>query len=92
MFLVDLQIKLSKICGLLHEVKAGILSLKDVIDFNKNPTAQQVQNFFIVMEVYGAGSELDIKYNQDVSDHLTNRRKEALNVLTEINRRLGNKI
>ena len=58
--LITLQIKLSKICNLFHEVQAGIITLNDIIDMNKKATPEQVQRFFIAMEVYGCGTEMSL--------------------------------
>jgi len=41
---------------------------------------EQLQQFFVVMEVYGAGTEMSLQSAEE--DSLKNLRQKALNVLT----------
>ena len=51
--LVTLQIVLSKILTEILMLKGGNLLFYDVVNFNKTIYPIEVQNFFILMEVYG---------------------------------------
>ena len=42
-------------------IGAGILTLHDIININKKTFPEEVRSFFQVMEVYGFGSEIDIR-------------------------------
>jgi hypothetical protein len=72
-FLIGLQIKLSKVFSLLFELQAGILTLREILDYNKKVLPIEVQFFFVLMEVYGSGTELNLS-NSLVTDHLINLR------------------
>ena len=48
---------LDKVLG----IGAGILTLHDIINMNKKTFREEVKSFFQVMEVYGFGSEIDIR-------------------------------
>lgn len=71
--LIGLQIKLSKVFSYLFELQAGILTLREILDYNKKVLPIEVQYFFVLMEVYGSGTELNLN-NSLVTDHLINLR------------------
>ena len=71
--LIGLQIKLSKVFSLLFELQAGILTLREILDYNKKVLPIELQFFFVLMEVYGSGTELNLN-NSLVTDHLINLR------------------
>ena len=51
--LISLQIVLSKILQDVMSLKAGNITLKDVANYNIQKRPQDIQNFFILQEVYG---------------------------------------
>ena len=51
--LISLQIVLSKILQDVMSLKAGNIQLKDVANYNIQKRPQDIQNFFILQEVYG---------------------------------------
>ena len=53
MDLITLQIVLSKLLNEILMLKAGNLVLSDILNYNKMKQPIEVQNFFILMEVYG---------------------------------------
>lgn len=63
LFMLEVQMVLSKACNLFAELQAGMISLRDVVSINKPPAERQVQTFFIVMEVFGCGTELNLDSN-----------------------------
>lgn len=89
-FLISLQIKLSKVCSLVQNLQAGCMLLSDVIDVNLRPKPEQIQQFFMVMEIYGSGTELSLQHSE--SDNLIVLRKKSLSVLAEIQTKLDKKI
>jgi hypothetical protein len=89
-FLISLQMKLSKVCSLVQNLQAGCMLLSDVIDVNLRPKPEQIQQFFMVMEIYGSGTELSLQHSE--SDNLIVLRKKSLSVLAEIQTKLDKKI
>ena len=53
MDLITLQIVLSKLLNEILMLKGGNLILNDILNYNKMKQPIEVQNFFILMEVYG---------------------------------------
>ncbi len=53
MELVTLQCVLSKVLQEVFAIKAANTTLKDVLHYNKKKTPLELQNFFILLEVYG---------------------------------------
>ena len=53
MDLITLQIVLSKLLNEILMLKGGNLVLNDILNYNKMKQPIEVQNFFILMEVYG---------------------------------------
>lgn len=89
-FLISLQIKLSKVCNLVSSLQAGCMLLSDVIDINLRPSAELIQRFFMVMEVYGSGTELSLQHSEP--DNLIVLRKKSLSSLAEIQAKLDKKM
>jgi len=50
---VTLQTVLSKILQEVMTLKAANILFKDIMNYNKKKTAKEVQNFFLLQEVYG---------------------------------------
>jgi len=60
-FLISIQMELSRLLDRVLGIGAGILTLHDMININKMPVLEEIRSFFQVMEVYGYGSEIDIR-------------------------------
>lgn len=58
-FYMDLQIYLSTLLNLIDKLGAGALEMHDIIKLNRTIKADEVRNFFILMEVYGANCSTD---------------------------------
>ena len=52
-YLIDTQVELSQLKDKLNAISAGILTLGDVINLNKQFRKGELANFFMIMEVYG---------------------------------------
>ena len=59
MELVTFQIILSRILFHVLSMKAANVKLKDVVDYNRKKRDYEVQNFFILQEVYGVSQEMN---------------------------------
>lgn len=57
--LVTLQIVVSKILFQVHNMKAANVKFKDIVDYNKQKRDYDIQNFFLLQEVYGVNSDLN---------------------------------
>lgn len=89
--LVGLQIRLSKVFSMLFELQAGILTLREILDYNKKVMPIEVQYFFVLMEVYGSGTELNLN-NSLITDYLINLRQKSSDTLTTTYHRLNKKL
>ena len=49
-----MQIWLSKVINLAEQLEAGVADIKDVCNFNRKTTPEQLALFLTVMEVYGS--------------------------------------
>lgn len=58
-FYIDLQIYLAGLLNLIDMLGAGILTMHDIIDLNRTIKDDEVRNFFILMEVFGASASTD---------------------------------
>jgi hypothetical protein len=54
------------------EVQGAMLTLEDVVNVNKPSDALEAENFFILMEVYGATPEIST-YLMKTYDHQASR-------------------
>ena len=52
-YLIDTQVELSQLKDKLNAISAGILTLGDVINLNKQFRKGELASFFMIMEVYG---------------------------------------
>ena len=52
--LVTFQIVLSKILHLVLTLKGANVQLKDVVNYNRKKRPFELQDFFLLMEVYGS--------------------------------------
>ena len=91
LLLITLQITISKVFNLVYSLQAGILTLYDILDYNKSVEFFEIQNFFILMEVYGSGTELNLQ-NSSIDDNLAVLRLKSANILTQIVKKLQKKI
>ena len=88
---------LSKILEKTQSIRAGILNLHDVIRMNKQVEVGELNNFFMVMEVYGSGSNFfSAEFFQDGYYKLSQLRRNSLTQITgicslflEVNDKLG---
>ena len=51
--IITLQIVLSKVLNHCLTLRAANVMLKDILSYNVSKTPTELQNFFLVMEVYG---------------------------------------
>lgn len=58
-FYIDLQIYLSGLLNLIDMLGAGILTMHDIVDLNRTIKDEEVRNFLILMEVFGASASTD---------------------------------
>jgi hypothetical protein len=58
-YIFDIWQMLHQLCNLLPDVYGAMLTLEDLVSLNKQTDAYEVENFFILMEVYGATPELE---------------------------------
>jgi len=66
---------LSKIIHEVLNLKAANVQLRDILNFNRQKSVLEVQNFFILQEVYGY--QVNINYFEPVITSLTNQRRKA---------------
>ena len=52
-YYLTIQVELSKLVENLLGINAGIITLNDIVNINKQTRKGELQNFFMVMEVYG---------------------------------------
>jgi hypothetical protein len=76
---------------MLFELQAGILTLREILDYNKKVLPIEVQFFFVLMEVYGSGTELNLS-NSLITDYLINLRQKSSDTLTTACHRLEKKL
>lgn len=76
---------------MLFELQAGILTLREILDYNKKVLPNEVQFFFVLMEVYGSGTELNLS-NSLITDYLINLRQKSSDTLTTTCHRLEKKL
>jgi len=58
-FYMDMQIYLSALLNLIDMLGAGTLTMHDIIMLNRTIKIDEVRNFFVLMEVYGATCSTD---------------------------------
>ena len=51
--MIDIQLELSQLKDKLNMISAGILTLGDVINLNKQYRKGELESFLMIMEVYG---------------------------------------
>lgn len=58
-------------------MQAANVQLKDIMNYNKKKTAEEVQNFFLLQEVYG--HQYAINYFEPVITPLSMQRRKTVN-------------
>ena len=74
MELVTLQVVLSKLLQEILSMKAANIMLKDVCNYNRQKRPRDIQNFFILQEVYGYNYAVNY-FEPAVTPLLAQRRK-----------------
>ena len=52
-YFLTIQVELSKLVENLSGINAGTITLNDIVNINKQTRKGELQNFLMVMEVYG---------------------------------------
>ena len=55
--IITIQIELSQLIEKVQGISAGMLSMHDIININKQTRLGELSNFLMVMEVYGHAQE-----------------------------------
>lgn len=98
---MTIQIELSQLIEKVQEIGAGILTLFDIINLNKQTRNEEVSTFFMLMEVYGKDTNIPKKpevgdqshlLNKQVPDNLKILRMKSLDQLTQVTSSIGRTI
>ena len=101
--MITTQIELSLLIEKVHGISAGIISLHDVVNINKQTRPGELTNFFMVMEVYGHAqdknftgnlfdSRNEARSNDNGKDDLSLFRVKSLDQLTQVTFSIGKTI
>ena len=84
--IVTLQVVLSKILQEIMSLKAANIRLKDVVNYNIQKGPKDVQNFFLLLEVYGYQQEVNF-FEPSISA-LSMQRRRSQNDLIALNKHI----
>jgi len=82
--LVGLQICLSKVVTAIDQLSAGLVTMNEICNINKSASSSSVVDFFKLMEVYGAQSDLPDLDSLQSATFLIQARNLALNKITTV--------
>ena len=78
LYYLTIQIELSVLVEKIQGISAGLLTLYDIININKQTRKGELNNFFMVMEVYGCKPEVNSDFN---NIRRTNENEDQLSLL-----------